>query len=366
MRGLLIAKLLLVSVADRPGPDSKDPLAKHVIKAMDSIIANHVAWNNWTAWSQAQKGFWTDDFVYDTVEGFPGNGSFTGLRAWYDGEHIPFNNAFWPVAFNQMIFLGEECTGTTTTYANAKWIGPLGQLHPGASVGNHVVIRILDFYRLVPDSKSTAGARIAYNWMMIDMVHLMLQSGRQVLPKALLPEGWVQPPSALDGIPAPNSYFVKSSDTEASRQVVSAMLQHEWLDWKSVAAEWAEEMKWYGPVGIGMAKNKVEYSKEFIEKLHAAFANVTVKLDVVPCEGHFCGAHGYIHGDHVGQWLGQPATGKRVHLRFGSHWHVQNGKIVEGWTMMDFPALFEQFGVDLFSRSSADVQTSATASIAIV
>ena len=33
-----------------------------------------------------------------------------------------------------------------------------------------------------------------------------LQAGRRVLPKSALPdEGWVQPPLAMDGIPAPDS-----------------------------------------------------------------------------------------------------------------------------------------------------------------
>jgi len=38
-------------------------------------------------------------------------------------------------------------------------------------------------------------------------------------------------------------------------------------------------------------------------------------------------------------------------MRFGSHWHVRNGVITEGWTIIDLPALFVQFGVDLFTRN---------------
>ena len=37
-------------------------------------------------------------------------------------------------------------------------------------------IRILDFYRM-------KGNKIQYNWMMIDTVDLMRQTGRQALPK---------------------------------------------------------------------------------------------------------------------------------------------------------------------------------------
>merc|ERR1719424_1961847 len=130
------------------------------------------------------------------------------------------------------------------------------------------------------------------------------------------------------------------------------MLKYEYLEQRGVAPEWADDMIWYGPVGIGFAQSKTEYREEFNEMLQRAFSDIKVTIDVLSCEGHFCGAHGHIHGNHVGEFLGEPATGKRVSLRFGNHWHVRDGIIIEGYTMMDFPALFEQFGVDLFSRTS--------------
>ena len=67
------------------------PVAKRVIRAMDAVIANHVAVYDWDAWSAIMKDYWTEDFVYDTVHGI---GNFTGLRDWFDGEHVPFNIAF--------------------------------------------------------------------------------------------------------------------------------------------------------------------------------------------------------------------------------------------------------------------------------
>jgi predicted ester cyclase len=352
MGRLLAYQLLLAVAAGRPSPDSKDPLAKRIVKAMDGTIMRHTAWNNFTQWSKVQEPFWTQDLEYITVEGLPRHGYNRGLREWFDGEHMPWNNAFWPVTFNQMIFLGEELSGSTTTYANAQWNGPLGKVNPGGAAGTGVMVRICDFYRLVPDSTSPYGARIKQNWMMIDMVGLMLEAGRRVLPRPLLPEGWVQPPTAVDGTPAPNSYFVNPAHTEVSRQVASRLLQYEWAQQQGVSPSWAENMKWYGPAGIGMARSKDEYRKEFIEKVYTAFSNVQLEIDVMPCEGPYCGAHGTLYGDHVGAWLGHPATGKRVSLRFGMHWHVVNGEIVEGWTLMDFPALFKQFGVDLFSRDT--------------
>ena len=80
--------MLLVGAAALPYPI---PVAKRVIRAMDDVIANHVAVYDWDAWSAIMKDYWTEDFVYDTVHGI---GNFTGLRDWFDGEHVPFNIAF--------------------------------------------------------------------------------------------------------------------------------------------------------------------------------------------------------------------------------------------------------------------------------
>ena len=39
-------------------------------------------------------------------------------------------------------------------------------------------------------------------------------------------------------------------------------------------------------------------------------------LDVVSCEGSYCGAHGYLYGNHSGFWLGQEATNLPIKLRY--------------------------------------------------
>lgn len=111
-------------------------------------------------------------------------------------------------------------------------------------------------------------------------------------------------------------------------------------------------MIWYGPVGFGVAHGVDEYLTHFLEPLHAAFHAPQLQIDVLSCQGKFCGAHGYLHALHAGQWLGQAATGKRVSLRFGMHWHVDlvAQRVVEGYAMFDLPAVFLQMGVDLYGR----------------
>ena len=58
-----------------------------------------------------------------------------------------------------------------------------------------------------------------YNWMILDSVHLLYEAGFDVLPNNINPlkQGWVRPPNAMDGIPAPLSITVNPEDTIISK-----------------------------------------------------------------------------------------------------------------------------------------------------
>jgi len=327
-----------------PPVEPDDPAAKAVVKRMDEIIADHVQWNNWTQWSALQKPYWTTDMVYDTVySGVPGVlGNNSGLREWYDSEHIPYNRAFNSCAFSQMIFVGDNTTASTTTYGTAMMQGDFGRLKRTGKITN---IRICDFYKI-------EGQRISYNWMMLDMVDLMLQAGFRVLPKPALRDSWVRPPDTMDGIPAPLSRVTSPVESKAARALVAAILQKEWQLQDASGSLWLDGMTWYGPVGFGIAAGVETYSTHFLKPLHAAFSDPQLQVDVLSCQGCFCGAHGYLHATHTGQWLGVKPTGRKVSLRFGMHWHVDlsAGKAYEGYAMFDLPAAFLQMGVDLYGR----------------
>ena len=51
--------------------------------------------------------------------------------------------------------------------------------------------------------------------MILDTVHLLHEAGYDVLPnnKSPLKQGWVRPPNAMDGIPAPLSITVNPHDS---------------------------------------------------------------------------------------------------------------------------------------------------------
>jgi predicted ester cyclase len=321
------------------------PTAKQVIRAMDDIISNHIAVYDWDAWSKAMEPFWTTNLVYDSVAGI---GNFTGLHEWFAGEHVAFNKAFDEVVFNQLIFVGEDTSASTTTYGTARWYGSLAGMPPTENV---VRIRICDFYRL-------RGERIAYNWMMLDLPDLLRQAGRRVLPPApsLPDDGWFQPPQAMDGVPAPFSPLTDPEAREASRARALALLALEWAHEGAKEGEsshlWAPGMRFYGPSGIGYATSYLQYRDHVLGPLRTGLADRRFVLDVLSCEGAYCGAHGYLHGVHSGCLLGEPPTHRPLRYRIALHWHFgPEGLVTDGYLMHDGPALFEQLGVDLLART---------------
>ena len=51
---------------------------------------------------------------------------------------------------------------------------------------------------------------------------------------------------------------------------------------------------------------------------------------------------------HSGDFMGIPATHKKIEIRYMDFWKVVDGKIIDNWVMVDFPSILQQLGVDPF------------------
>jgi len=325
-----------------------DPKAKCVIRSMDQVFMelDPGAWDNKTAWLNILSQFYTQDMIYDT--NYTPNedlNNSTDLGMWIDKEVIPYFVAFGNVTFNQLFFVAEEETATTTTYAKTTWRGDIGTVPGSNKIGQETTHRIYDFYIMRED-------KIRYNWMLLDMVEIMWYAGYQVLPKSSLREGWVAPPAAMDGIPAPISRLVNPMDGPNSKILVEEALLHDIIYGDEPSHLWKDDMNWYGPFGIGHATSKAEYEIHFLKPFRDAFSNRELEINVLTCEGAYCGVNGFIHAMHTGPWLGEEATNLPIRIRFGFHYRVnlQQKTIPEGYALIDIPGAFIQVGVDLFSR----------------
>ena len=157
------------------------PAAKAVVQAMDALISDHVNTYDWQSWSKLMRPFWADDFVYDSTLG---TGMSVGLRDWFFGEHVIWNDAFSPVRFTQLIFAGDATRATTTTYATATWRGEFAGVRPSGLTHR---IRISDFYLMGPDAAKDGTLTIQKNWMMLDVADLVEHQAGVLLTRPCCP-----------------------------------------------------------------------------------------------------------------------------------------------------------------------------------
>lgn len=319
---------------------------KRTVCMMDhSLVHLGSQWRNYTLFAETMKPYWDESFRYSPMYGIDES---VGLRDWFDNEMTSWSAAFPWVEFNQMIFLASGPNASTTTYAVGDWMGDLGALPPTRS---RMTVRITDFYVAGSDG------RILRNWMMIDMLDLLRQ--QRLLPLSLSPllQGRVSPPLG-DGIPAPLGRYASATDAHDARRVVSSMLEAEWVGTSTLLEHWrTEDMVWYGPVPFGMATDSEQYVTHFLRPLHRAFAEQrAISLDVFSCEGQYCAAHGTFSGRHTGEWLGFAPSAQTLHLEFGMHWRVVDGRIAEAWAIFDLPRMMLPLGVDLLRDAPPHVQ----------
>ncbi len=76
-----------------------------------------------------------------------------------------------------------------------------------------------------------------------------------------------------------------------------------------------------------------------------AFPDIVVKLADVLAEGDKVVTRGAFEGTHKGEFMGIPATGKRVSVKYVDIWRLENGKAKENWVQMDLLGLMQQLGV---------------------
>jgi len=347
MRPGLLAAWLLVSVL------AELPKSKQVIEGMAVIIRGHIQWNNWPVWSRSMRPFFEANFTYDFIYPLP---KTRGIRDWYHGEHLQYNFAFPNFKSSNFLLLGTNDSASLQSYHTVRWKGDFVGIPapPGAPL---IKIKDLDFYIF-------RDRQIHYNWCMVDLVGILQQGGYQVLPPAPLPNGIdYLPPRAMDGIPSPDSNFVDPSAAALAMVPFQGMLQEDLVEQSIAARWWMEDLLWCGPAGIGDAKSIGQYVTHFLKPLHEAFSSPRLEMDSLVCEGQYCGAHFHLLAKHTGTWLGQPATGRLVSLRFGIHARINLGEMVDGcgtcgkiidsWAQLDIVKAFAQMGVDLLARARA-------------
>jgi steroid delta-isomerase-like uncharacterized protein len=88
-----------------------------------------------------------------------------------------------------------------------------------------------------------------------------------------------------------------------------------------------------------------EANRRFWAAFFTALPDLTATMeDLVICGDRVAGRFTY-RGTHTGEFLGIPATGRRVEMRSIDIWRVEDGMFAEHWDELNTLELMQQMGV---------------------
>lgn len=140
------------------------------------------------------------------------------------------------------------------------------------------------------------------------------------------------------------------SKTDATRAVIEGMVDglndHRIND---IGQFFASQFRWMGNFGCGTKNGLNAFQDNWQRPFQAAFSDKVCIDEARLYMGEWAAAFGRQEAIHSGEFMGIPATGKKVDIRYMDFWKVKGGKIVDNWVMVDFPSVLSQLGVDCFS-----------------
>ncbi|MCP4404791.1 MAG: ester cyclase, partial [bacterium] len=276
------------------------------------------------------------------------------------GEHVwrPLRHAIPDVERRNDIVAGGR-------YRDTDWIGCLG----------HYVGTFEYDWLGIPATRSVVAVRfteghelrdgkIATSYLFIDFLDVMRQAGYWPIAPSLGQEMRWLPPMTHDGV------ILTPQDNAVSQRTIERVLRmhaalgyyngqpptRAVLDEMEMVQHWHPNFMWYGPSGIGTTRGLKGFENFHQIPFLVAFPD-RGGSDI----GHFIrigdgnyavtGGWGYLQVTHTGDdFLGVPATGKRLTMRVMDFYRCDDETIVENWVPIDIPHLLLQMGVDIFGR----------------
>ena len=220
--------------------------------------------------------------------------------------------------------------------------------------GDTVTLRFGEFYRWLPGAPGQPG-RVAEARILLDIVDLARQAGISLLPKSSGIDPLVPGPAPHNGLllgpvdPADGAQTMR-----LTLRMFKGLADYDGKTLSSMGMErfWHPNMMWYGPCGIGTSRAVSGFQRHHQAPfLHAFPDRKGVGHRCRIAEGPYVASTGWpsVQATHVGDYLGVPATNRRIGMRVMDHWRNDGHWLCENWVLIDLPHLMLQMGVDLLA-----------------
>lgn len=275
-----------------------------------------------------------------------------------DGPDGLFEQAYQPLLTaipdlerRDFIVMAGESRGNNWVGCGGHYIGLFERPWLDIPPTQHAVfMRYAEFFRIEDDQVVEMQAL----W---DIPQVMMQANAWPMTPSLGVEWLVPGPATQDGIiTAPYN----KAQAEASKKLVRDMLtalkrNNEGVEAMELDRYWHPKFLWYGPAGIGTSRRISGFRNWHQTPFLKAMPDRNAFLDkgVTFGDGEYVGFTAWpgmyctLSGDG---WLGIPPANQGLVMRSLDFWRCENGLIRENWVLVDMLHVYDQLGVDVFSR----------------
>jgi len=246
------------------------------------------------------------------------------------------------------------CAGFYTGVFEQPWL----DIPPTQHV---VAMRYHEFFRFEDDQL----VEIQALW---DIPELMMQADAWPMTPSLGVEWLVPGPATQDGIiTSPYDQARADASLKLVLDMLSDMVKHPLAGGPEIMQlerYWHPKMLWYGPAGIGTNRrisgfrncHQIPFLSALPDRKTATSGKAAMFAD-----GNYVATTGWpnmqmtISGDG---WLGIAPSNQEITMRSLDFWRCEKGLIRENWVLIDLLHVYDQIGVDVFSRMRSQFRNS--------
>ena len=122
-----------------------------------------------------------------------------------------------------------------------------------------------------------------------------------------------------------------------------------------MAAHFHDDFVWRGNVGCGTKLGLAAFRRNWQLPLRAAFSDRSYLTEKFLADGEWASCFGHIEATHSGIFMGIAPTGRRVRIPYMDVWRVVDGRIKDNPVFVDFAAVLQQLGRDVFDGEGWEV-----------
>lgn len=278
----------------------------------------------------------------------------SGPEALFEQAYRPLIQAMPDLERRDFIVMAGETNGHNWVGCGGHYLGVFEEPWLDIPPTHHVVaMRFHEFFRI-------QDAQIVEVQALWDIPQVMMQAQAWPMSPSLGVDWLVPGPATQDGIiTTPYAAAKAQTNVDHVLAMLTDMGKHPLqgdVEIMSLARYWHPKFLWYGPSGIGSTRRVSGFRNwhqiPFLKAMPDRRGAVTDAAAMFG-DGDYVGTTGWpnmqmtLSGDG---WLGIAPSDKALTMRSLDFWRIENGLIRENWVLVDLLHVYDQLGVDVFSR----------------